>query len=93
MNFFRNWVNEKVAEDPNPNISIPVSFKINWPITIKGSGQKTGLIGLCVNMDVCYLFHVYQLPVLPVSLVQLLSHRNVILHSNTITQYFKKIIS
>lgn len=72
-----------------PNRVVPISFKIKWPIRIRQTGplMKIGLIGICLDTDTCYLFHVYHIEELPTSLVQLLTHDNVILISNTITQY------
>lgn len=66
---------------------VPISFKIKYTPGEKGTRPKTSLIQICLNTEICYLFHVFYIRELPESLVQLLSHKNVILHSNDITRY------
>lgn len=77
---FRKWVNHQ-------DNKVPISLKIKYRPCEKGAKIKTSLIQICLNTEICYLFHVFHIQTLPESLVQLLRHKNVILHSNDIVRY------
>lgn len=70
---------------------VPISLKIKFNSPKKGEKIKISLIQMCLNTEICYLFNVVGKNELSESLIQLLGHKNVILHSNDITRQIKQI--
>lgn len=78
---YRTWVNKQ--EDAE----IPIAFDMEWPFSFQTGSGKTAVIQLCADVEVCYVFHVFDLKRLPVALVSLLNHEKVILHGVNIKKY------
>lgn len=60
---------------------------MEWPFTFTTGPGRTAVIQLCAGLDICYVFHVYNLKKLPASLIQLLIHDKVCLHGVNIKKY------
>lgn len=68
------------VESQTDGTKIPIAFDMEWPV-FKGIGPgKTALIQVCPDIDLCYLFHVFELETLPASLIKFISHPKVLLH-------------
>lgn len=70
------WVNKQVKTDDR----IPIAFDMEWPFTFQTGPGKSAVIQLCLDIDLCYVFHIAELKKLPASLVLLLTHDAVCLH-------------
>lgn len=53
---------------------------MEWPFSFATGPGRTAVIQLCANVEICYVFHVYNLKRLPTALSVLLTHSKVCLH-------------
>lgn len=61
---------------------------MQWVVVLGRKGRpKTSLIQICLNTEICYLFHVFHIQKLPEAFIKLMTHNNVVMHSNSITKY------
>lgn len=73
---------------------VPLGFDLEWPFSFQTGSGKTALVQICLDVDVCYLLHIYSLNKLPAAFVELLCHPKVklvginIKKSVIITSYF-----
>lgn len=58
---------------------IPLGFDLEWPFNFQTGSGKTALVQICLDVDVCYLLHIYSLNKLPAAFIELLCHSKVIL--------------
>lgn len=84
--FNSNWVNKH--EDK----VVPIAFDMEWPFTFQTGSGKTAVIQLCADINMCYVFHVYDLKKMPAVLVALLKHDKVVLHGVNIKKWVPVVV-
>lgn len=69
------WVDKQTDKD-----KVPIAFDMEWPFSYKTGAGKSALIQVCADINLCYLFHIYELKRLPAALIKLISHPKVVLN-------------
>lgn len=70
---------------------IPIAFDMEWPFSFQTGSGRTAVMQLCADINVCYVFHIFELKRLPAALWQLLNHDKVRLHGVNIKNDFRKL--
>ncbi|XP_029668746.1 Werner Syndrome-like exonuclease isoform X2 [Formica exsecta] len=70
---------------------IPLGFDLEWPFNFQTGSGKTALVQICLDVDVCYLLHIYSLNKLPAAFIELLCHSKVILVGVNIKNDLRKL--
>lgn len=59
---------------------IPIAFDMEWPFSFQTGSGRSAVIQLCADIDLCYVFHISQLSVLPSALMDLLYDERICFH-------------
>ncbi|KAL6423951.1 hypothetical protein ACFW04_009711 [Cataglyphis niger] len=70
---------------------IPIGFDLEWPFNFQTGSGKTALVQICLDVNVCYLLHIYSLNKLPATFVELLCHPKVVLVGVNIKNDLRKL--
>lgn len=79
------WLNN------HPDDVVPVAFDMEWPFSFKTGPKRSAVIQLCHDVDVCHVFHISELKKLPLALLELLTHKKILMHGVNIKNDFRKL--